>query len=335
MADFEITILGSGSATPSPDSHHSAQFIKFKGTRILLDCGEGTQFQMTKYGVWAPDKILLTHMHGDHILGIPGLLFSLMTSGVNKPLHIYAPYTIINFLHTLIRSWWENFDLDLPLNIHCAPINRPYQLYKDSKMEIFSLPLVHSTPTVGFLIKEVKPLWKLDESKLNELAVPPQLRKELQWGKSVTLPSGKIINPEQVGKPNHAFRSYAYLTDTRPLKEFPKEFKNVTVLYHEATYLSTEQDLAAENMHSTAMEAARVASKLNARLLLIGHSSTRYPDRFLLVQEARKIFKNTFYATEGMKISINTNKIILSHDSDKIAEIPINTPACNTDSELR
>ncbi len=330
---FQIVILGSGSAYPGKQRHHTAQFITIGRDRLLLDCGEGTQFRMVEEGVWAPHRILLTHAHGDHFLGLPGLLLSLASDYPGQPLQIYAPASLYEEFGFLFRSWWAGLSLDLPLVRHIVPTDIPALVFQSRFARVWSFPVEHSVPTVGYWFCEHKPPWKLHPERLDTLQIPPPLRHRLQWGKPVQV-HNQWIDPSMVGEPAPPPRTYAYITDTRALRceSLPPFLKNVDVLYHEATYAQADAHLAHRHYHSTAQDAAHIARQCNARLLLIGHASSRYAQLDLLVNEARKIFPNTFYAEEGLRVTIEETRILVQTRSQNIlATIPRQHTKSTTD----
>lgn len=308
QADIEIIILGSGSSTPVPGRHHSAQFVRWKHHRWLLDCGEGTQFRMAEEKTGAPHRIFITHRHGDHILGLPGLLFTLAGNRLSRPLHIHAPASFIHFWNDCMLSWWEGFTVDIPIILHTVPTDRPGMILSFPDVEIFAIPLHHSVPTAGFILRERIPPWKLLPERIERLNIPSHLLKPLQWGNSVIW-NGRTIHPEEVGiRRSTRPRSYAYLTDTTPRREIEPFLTKVQVLYHEATFSGKDADLARTHMHSDIVSVAQYARDVQAQVLLFGHVSARYPDIEELVREARQIFPHTYPALEGMRIQLFPGK---------------------------
>jgi len=310
--DFCITILGSGSATPALNRFHSAQIVLFKGQRLLLDSGEGTQYKLLLYDSLSPvHKILITHVHGDHILGLPGLFFTFSLNGVERPVHLYSTSQAIEWFSTF--KDWLTIPLSFPVHTHVAPLDKKNLLYSDKEMDIFSIPLKHTSAAVGYIIKENLPPRKINPEALKKFNIPYNQLNSVKMGYDATSREGETIPNAQITLPNRTPRSYAFITDTLYVPELADYLKEVTVLYHEATFSEEHSEEANLTGHSTAIQAAQLAKQAQVKLLLIGHISSRYTKPEELVMEARKVFPNTFLAMEGLKVWLEIDKIWLQY----------------------
>ncbi len=310
--DFCITILGSGSATPAPNRFHTAQIVSFKGQRILLDVGEGTQYKLLLYDSLSPiHKVLITHVHGDHILGLPGLFFTFSLNNVERPVHLYSTPQVIEWF--FIFKEWLTVPLSFPVHTHVVPLDKKTLLYADREMEIFSLPLRHTTAAVGYVIKENIPPRKINPDAIRKFDIPYEQLKLIKMGYDAVSRGGKVIPNENITYQNRNPRSYAFITDTSYVPELAEYLKGVTVMYHEATFSGQQSEEANLTGHSTAVQAAQLAKQAQVKLLLIGHISSRYTEPEELVKEARKVFPNTFLAVEGLKVWLEIDKIWLQY----------------------
>ncbi len=310
--DFCITILGSGSATPAVDRFHTAHILSFKGHRILLDAGEGTQYKLLLYDSLSPvHKVLITHVHGDHILGLPGLFFTLSLNGVERPVHLYSTSQVIRWFS--IFKEWLTIPLSFPVHTHVVPLDKKSLLYSDRDMKIFSIPLKHTTASVGYIIKENIPARKIKADVIEQFNIPYEQLSLIKAGHDAITTDGRIIPNEEITVPNREPRSYAFITDTTYIPDLAKSIEGVTVLYHEATFSGDQDKEAQLTGHSTALQAAQLAKQAQVKLLLIGHVSSRYSKPEELVKEARKVFNNTFLAVEGLKVWLEIGKIWLQY----------------------
>lgn len=301
---FELTILGSNSAIPIHGRNHTAQYLKIQNHHYLIDCGEGTQlrFQRFKLKTQRLEAIFISHLHGDHYLGLVGLLSSLHLQGRTKELHLFGPPQLSEIIIVQLRSSGTTFRY--PLHFHPLNMEKEETIYENNKLSVSTIPLQHRIPCVGYIFKE-----KQHPLRINKDALPENLsHKELaglKKGENVLDTSGNIkFTAQELTHKRKKSRSYAYCTDTLYLPELAERLKGVDMLYHEATFL-TEKELKATNTyHATAGQAAQLAKDANVGKLIIGHFSARYKNLKPLEEEARKIFKNTFLAIEGQTFSI-------------------------------
>lgn len=295
---FKLTILGSNSAKPVYGRFTTAQYLDLGPEAILIDAGEGVQLQIAKFGL-KPNKIskiVISHLHGDHILGLPGLLGSFNLSSRTKELNIYSPPGLEKWINVLNEISESQFGYTI--NFHQLELSVYKTIFKNEQVEIAAFPVVHRIPTCGFLFREVNDTINIDPSKIEKYQLTIPEIKEIKSGLDI-IKDGKRITHESLILNKKEKVSYAFCADTMYTESFLDVIKNVDLLYHEATYLHELADKAKERKHSTAYEAAMIATKANVKKLLIGHYSSRYKDVTPLLAEARGVFKNTLLAIEG------------------------------------
>ncbi len=265
----------------------------------MIDCGEGTQGQVRrlKIGFSKLYAVFISHLHGDHVLGLIGMLSTFGLQGRTAPIHVYAPKEY----DALFRMELDMFCSTLDYDIIFHPVDTSVRkvIYEDRSLTVETIPLHHRMPCSGFLFKE-----KPGERHINPLAmefygVPRSQINNLRLGMDWTNADGETIPNEKLTFDADKVRSYAYCSDTRYLPSLGKELEGVTTIYHEATYCEDMKDKAVKYLHSTAHEAALTAKDAKAEKLLIGHFSQRYLDETPLQDEARKVFPNTYLTDEG------------------------------------
>ncbi len=297
---MEITFLGTSSAVHSYKRNHPAIVLKAFGEVMLFDCGEGTQRQII-FGKISPmkiSKIFITHYHGDHILGLPGLLQSMNFRGRETNLTIYGPKGLENLKEIIFSLGYSKIDFP----IEFIEIGSETVIENDEYI-IKSQEVNHNVPSLAYSIEEKKKPRFLRQKAI-ELGVPvgPDFGK-LHNGEEVEV-DGKIIKPEQVlGKPRKGVK-ITYSGDTTPCNEMIEFAKDSTLLIHESTYMSEDKDKAEENFHSTSADAASIAKQSNSKRLILTHISTRYKKTDELLNQAKEIFENSEVATDLMKIEL-------------------------------
>lgn len=301
---FSVIILGSSSALPTSNRNLTAHLLDVDERFFLIDCGEGTQLQLRKYKAKLSrlNHIFLTHLHGDHVFGLPGLISTLNLLGRKNDLHIYShPH-----LEKILNQYLSYFFAKLDFSIVYHPLNlASYQLiYEDNKLEVYSFPLKHRVPTCGFLFKEKQKLKNIRKEMIDYYHIPVKEIAGIKEGKNFTLEDGSVIPNNRLTIDPPATGSYAFCSDTAFLPEIVSYIKHVDLLYHEATFSEEDKDRAIETLHSTAKDAATIAQMAEVKKLIIGHFSARYKDITSLLQEARSIFPNTEAAEDGMEIVI-------------------------------
>lgn len=299
---FEILILGSNSALPVKGRSPSAQIVNVHENLLLIDCGEGTQFRLAEFRVKRSriEHIFISHLHGDHIFGLPGLITSYNHSARTEKLNVYGPIGLDEFIEQSLRL--SATTLQFELEVHVVQTDNYKPVLLTDSFTIFSLPLDHRIPTLGYLIKETSSHIHLDSEKIQLVDV--KYRKDLQQGKNVKTETGLMLNASDYIESTSPPRSYAYCSDTRYAEKLLPYIQGVSVLYHETTYLDELSDKAKETGHSTAKQAALMAKKAKAGCLLTGHYSSRYEDLQVILDECKLHFPNTVLGIEGLKIRV-------------------------------
>lgn len=306
MDTFDVTILGCSSATPAYGRNPTSQVIQFFGNYFLLDCGEATQIQLRRFSVKFQriDHIFISHLHGDHYLGLPGLLSSMHLLGRTEPLHLYAEEGLKSILDA--NNLHSRTFLQFPIVFH--PVN-PAQsevLHEDKKITVRSFPMKHSIPCCGFLFEEKPRPRKLIKEQLEKYQVPIADMESLKAGEDFKTSSGKIIPNEEITMPPLPPRKYAYCSDTIYFEDIIPVVSNADLMYHEATFTEDMKDRAKQTMHCTAKNAATIALKAGVKKLIIGHFSARYKELTPLLEEARQVFPNTVLAEEGVTFNVQS-----------------------------
>ncbi|MBK9108210.1 MAG: ribonuclease Z [Saprospiraceae bacterium] len=304
---FELLVLGSNGALPAYDRFPSAQLLNIHEQYYLIDCGEGTQFQLKKYGVRISriNQIFISHLHGDHVYGLPGLITTYQLLGRTEPLDIFAPGDIEDLLHSILTR--TTMGLQFELRVHTISDFKGALIFENDRVCVKSIPLDHKVPCSGFLFQEKISRRKLNMDLIREFNVPLKHYKDLEAGKDIILEDGRTFLNLDLVIPMSKRRTYAYCTDTRFAKGILPFIQNVDLLYHETTYLDDMKELAFDHGHSTAKQAAEIASLAKAGKLLTGHYSSRYENLEAIEAECKKYFENTVLGIEGLKIAIPLN----------------------------
>jgi len=307
---FDITILGCSSATPIFNRHPTSQWVTINNTHILLDCGEGTQMQIMKYGFKASklSHIFISHLHGDHFLGLIGLVSSMNLNGRTDELHIYGPPPLkglldlhFNVSDTIIRyplHFHETYNSD---NIDDWGL---FLLMETRDFKISTIPLQHSIPCKGFLIEEKNPPRKIKKDLVMDLNIPAEAMDYLKKGLVYTDSDGNTYSPKILTESPREIRKYAFCSDTRYLPDLKEILMGVSTLYHETTFGHDFLPRAELTFHSTVTQAATLARDIQADKLLMGHFSARYRDLSPLLDEAKAIFPKSFLGLEGITFEV-------------------------------
>jgi ribonuclease Z len=301
---FELTILGSSSSTPIFNRNPSAQLLNVNEKFILIDCGEATQNQLLHFGLKANriDQIFISHLHGDHYLGLVGLLSSLHLNGRTKAMDIFGPADLFEIIDLQFKL--SQTVLKYAINFRATNSFEPEMLFESWDVSVESFPLDHRIPCTGFKFTEKQRLRKIIKSKIEELSIPIDRIPFIKKGESFTDKKGKIHLAEELTTEAETPKSFAYCSDTVCSWKYLNNIMDVDLLYHEATFMNDLLARAEETFHTTALQAAEVALKANAKKLLIGHFSARYRDLDPLLNEARSVFFNTELAIEGKTFEI-------------------------------
>lgn len=293
-----VTILGNNSAIPAHNRHPTAQVVQTADQTMLIDCGEGTQMQMSLYKIKRSkiNHIFISHLHGDHYFGLIGLLNSMALNGRLNDLYIYAPEK----LQSIIRLQMEVSGADFSYQLCFYNLEREEIIFEDTKLSVECFKVNHRIECWGFLFKEKKNLRKLNIEQVKKYKVPKTFFENLHRGEDYVNANGELIKNEILTTPHELSKSYAYCADTAFYEPIAEKIKYVDLVYHEATYLDEYSEKAGERFHSTSKQAALIAKKAGAKKLLIGHFSSKYEILDELKNEACQVFENTEIAEEGV-----------------------------------
>ncbi|MDB5232531.1 MAG: ribonuclease [Chitinophagaceae bacterium] len=295
---FGLTILGNNSAIPAYDRHPTSQAVTLNEQVFLLDCGEGTQMQLTRYKVRRSriNYIFISHLHGDHYFGLIGLLTSMGLLGRENDLHLFAPAPLEHIIQLQLNA----ADTKLPYTLRFHALTEDAIIADTDKFSIECFKVFHRIECYGFIIREKKRLRKLDRNKAIEQDIPASYFEKLKDGEDYIKPDGTVVKNESVTNPNVPGKSYAFAADTMYKESIAEKVKDVTLLYHEATYLKIHSERATDRFHSTAEQAAMIAKSAGVQKLVLGHFSSKYEKLDEFLTEAREIFSNTDLALEGV-----------------------------------
>ena len=297
---FDLVILGNSSATPTLSRHPSAQYLRMLDHHFLIDCGEGTQVQLRKHKIKFSriNHIFISHLHGDHFYGLIGLISTFMLLNRENDLHVYGPKGIkeIILLQLKLSNSWTNYGLFF----HELDSEESVTIFEDEKVLVTTIPLQHRVYTNGFLFQEKAGARKLNMDAVLNYEIESCYYQKIKNGKDITLEDGRIIPNSELTFDPIPPKSYAFCSDTVYHEPVIPIIENVDVLYHESTFLESEESLAQKTLHSTAKEAARIALKANVKQLILGHYSTRYESINLFKEEAETIFPEVLLAEDGI-----------------------------------
>jgi ribonuclease Z len=296
---MNLTILGCYAATPRTITNPTSQLLEIRNRLFLIDCGEGTQVQLRKSKIKFSriNHIFISHLHGDHMYGLVGLISTFMLLNRQTDLHVYGPRGIKEII--LLQLRFSNSYTGYNLYFHELTSTESEVVFEDEKVIVKTIPLKHRIYTNGYLFQE-----KIGDRKLNVDAVQNHnidkcYYQKIKNGKDITMDDGTVIPNDELTFDPIPTKSYAFCSDTMYDESIVPLIKNVDVLYHETTFLESEADKALKTMHSTAKEAATIALKANVKQLMLGHYSTRYENIELFKQEAENIFPNVLLADDG------------------------------------
>ena len=310
MEKFELHILGCGSALPTTRHFATSQVVNVRDKLYMIDCGEGSQLQFRKSRLKFSrlNHIFISHLHGDHVYGLFGLISTMGLMGRRTPLPIYAPKP----LDEILANHLKYFDTTLPYEVQWHEVHTRHHelLYENKTLEVWSIPLRHRVPAAGCLFREKSPPLNLHKEAIERYELGIAQRVAAKRGEDILLDDGRLIPNSELTYLPYKERSYAYLSDTLYSAKAVKLVHGVDLLYHEATFADIDKAMARETGHSTAIQAGKAAQTAEARKLLIGHFSSRYKDEQLLVNEARTIFPNTEAVIEGNSYDIPIDKTV-------------------------
>lgn len=300
---FSVLILGCNSAFPAHGRYPSAQFLQHFDDHYLIDCGEGTQMQMAKYRVkrMKINHIFISHLHGDHVYGLPGLITSFSQLHRERPLHLYGPVGLKEFVETVIRLSESRVEFDLIY--HELRGNQLRTIYENDLLEIRAFPLRHRIETFGYRFQEKPRPLNVDKSAISKYQLTTEQILDLKSGMNIEIDGQERTFEEFTLKPA-PLRSYVYCSDTVYDISIVPHINHCSVLYHETTFMSDLEELAELSKHSTTIQAANIASEASVGKLIIGHYSSRYRDLQPLFEEAKSRFENTELGIEGKEYEI-------------------------------
>lgn len=304
MEPFKIHILGCGSALPTLKHNASSQLIEMRGKCFMVDCGEGAQMQFRRSHIHFSklNAIFISHMHGDHCFGLMGLLSTLGMLGRTSKLRIYAPKDY----EPLFKQQVEFFMQTMEYEMEMIPVDTEKQqvIYEDHSLTVETVPLQHRVPCCGFIFREKPTLPHIRRDMIDYYGIPVSQINNIKNGADWTNEDGDVIPNARLVQPADSPRSYAYCSDTRFMPALKEQVKGVTVLYHESTYTSEQEDRAKIYYHSTARQAATIAAGAGVGTLLLGHYSARYNDEKVLLEEAKAVFDHSILSQEGMVFDV-------------------------------
>lgn len=304
MTKFELNILGCGSATASLRHMPSCQVLNIRDNLFMIDCGEGAQVAMRRMGLKFSrlGHIFISHLHGDHCFGLPGLLSTMALLGNTGSVTVHIHQDGARLLQEAMDYFCRERPYELKFNILTG---RKQVVYEDDGITVTAFPLFHRVPTVGFVFAEKPKMRHINGEAVRELNVPLHAYNTLRQGGDYVTPEGIIIPNSQLTSDADPSLSYAYCSDTKFSQRVINSVKGVDWIYHEATYGDENAVKARKRFHSTAREAATVARDAGAKRLVIGHYSKRYIDETPLLQQAQEVFPDTMLAREGLVVDLN------------------------------
>ncbi len=302
---MKLTILGCYAATPRTLSNPTSQVLEIKNRVFLIDCAEGTQVQLRKSKIKFSkiNHIFISHLHGDHFYGLIGLISTFMLLNRENDLHIYGPKGIKEIILLQLRA--SDSYSGYNLYFHELTSKESVTVFEDEKVIVKTIPLSHRIYTNGFLFQEKNIERKLNFETIENYTIDKVYFNKIKFGGDVTLEDGTIVPNSELSFPPLPVKSYAYCSDTKYDEKIIPIIQNVDYLYHESTFLESEEALSEKTMHSTAKQAATIASKAQVKNLILGHYSTRYSSVELFKEEAQTIFPSVHLAEDGKEFSLD------------------------------
>lgn len=304
MEKFDLHILGCGSALPTTRHFPTSQIINLRDKLYMIDCGEGTQLQFRKSRLKFSrlNHIFISHLHGDHCFGLPGLISTLNLLGRTAELHIHSPQGLEAQMAPILSFF--NREMTYQVIFHEFNTHTPTLAYEDRSLTVTTIPLRHRIPCCGFLFAEKPGLNHIIRDMVDFYQVPIYELNRIKNGSDYTTPDGEIIPNARLTRPAAPPRRYAYCSDTCYKPDIVKQIRGVDILFHEATFADDAHARARETFHTTASQAAEIARAAQVKQLVIGHFSARYDDETILLNEATAIFPNTVLGRENQCFSI-------------------------------
>ncbi|MDE7159845.1 MAG: ribonuclease Z [Muribaculaceae bacterium] len=302
--DFTIHCLGCGSAKPSLRHNPSSTVLDCRGNLFMIDCGEGAQrtFQQQRLKFSRLGHVFLTHLHGDHVFGLPGLIGTLALSGGGGSITIHTFEEGKRILTDIFDYFCRDTPFDIRFNV-LSPAEETV-IFENNAMTVRTIPLSHRVPTVGYVFEEKPGLAHINREMCDFHGVPISQMRAIKGGADFVKPDGTVIPHAMLTRPADPPRSYAHIGDTKYMPTLADKIRGVSLLYHETTYLESDKALAGPRGHSTALQAATVARDAGVGALLTGHYSSRYHDDALFAAEAKEVFPTVITGREGLRIPL-------------------------------
>ncbi|MDR3252495.1 MAG: ribonuclease Z [Tannerella sp.] len=304
MSDFNVMIMGCGSATPTVRHAPTAQVVDLRDKLYLIDCGEGTQLQMRRYRVRFNrlNNVFISHLHGDHCFGLPGLVSTLGMLGRTGELVIHGPDGTEAFLSPVLSRFCK--ELPYKISFNTVDTGKHELVMEDRSVSVYSIPLHHRIPTCGYLFREKPREPHIIREMIDFYNVPLREIAEIKRGMDFITADGVTVPASRLTRPADPPRSYAFCSDTAYSPAIIPIIEGVDCLYHEATFLEADLPRARQTFHSTARQAAEIAARAKVGSLILGHYSARYEDLNGFLSEASPIFANTHISDEGETFEI-------------------------------
>ncbi len=299
---FELTILGSSGATPFKDRFPTAQVLNVHEQLFLIDCGEGTQIRLSEYQVKRGkiNRVFISHLHGDHVFGLPGLLTSFGLNKRETPVHIHSPALLKGMVDA---QFPYNDEAPFPIYYHEHDTEKSNLIFENEILTVETIPLRHRIPCAGFVFRTKPGDRKMIKEKITEYDIHFSDIPRIKAGADYTTDKGEVISNDELTLPPLPGKSFAFCSDTAYLPEIVPLIKGVDLLYHEATFLHKDLEKAKATAHSTALQAALIAKEAHVGKLIIGHYSARYENLEEHLKEARAVFPETYLGQDGMTYS--------------------------------
>ena len=304
MEPFKVHILGCGSALPTLQHNASSQIVELREKLFMIDCGEGTQIQLRRSRIHFSKiiAVFISHLHGDHCFGLPGMISTFGMTGRTAPLHIYAPAAFEPILEQTLSFFCQG--LEFKVVFHAVDTTQNKVVYEDRSLTVETIPLQHRIDCCGYLFREKPILPHIRRDMIDFYKIPISQINNIKAGADWVTVEGEVIANSRLTTPAEPARSYAYCSDTRYIKTLHELVKGVSTLYHESTYSAEDAERARLYWHSTSQDAAKVARDASVGKLLLGHFSARYNNESQLLEEAKEIFPNSYLTREGATFDI-------------------------------
>ncbi len=304
MEPFKVHILGCGSALPTLQHNASSQIVELREKLFMIDCGEGTQIQLRRLRIHFSKiiAVFISHLHGDHCFGLPGMISTFGMTGRTAPLHIYAPAAFEPILEQTLSFFCQG--LEFKVVFHAVDTTQNKVVYEDRSLTVETIPLQHRIDCCGYLFREKPILPHIRRDMIDFYKIPISQINNIKAGADWVTAEGEVIANSRLTTPAEPARSYAYCSDTRYIKTLHELVKGVSTLYHESTYSAEDAERARLYWHSTSQDAAKVARDASVGKLLLGHFSARYNNESQLLEEAKEIFPNSYLTREGATFDI-------------------------------